>query len=96
MIVTIQELKTHLRVEHDEEDEYLGMLIKVAGATAMDFCRVEFDENDTTPEPVRLAVLLHASHFYTNRENGQATSYQSMIRAFHALLWPYRDTGKLV
>lgn len=96
MAVAVSELKAHLRIEHDDEDEYLSMLLLAAHAAARDFCRVKPDDNDPTPEPVRLAVLLHASHFYTNRENGQLTSYQSMLQAFHALLWPYRDPDKLV
>ena len=27
MIVTVDEIKTHLRIEHDEEDGYLSALI---------------------------------------------------------------------
>lgn len=94
MIVPVELLKQHLRIEHDEEDAYLATLLGVAYAAATDFCLAEFD--DDPPEPVRLAVLLHAGHFYTNRENGQDVAYQSMMRAFHALLWPYRDVAKLL
>ena len=27
MIVTVDEVKTHLRIEHDEEDDYIASLI---------------------------------------------------------------------
>ena len=30
MIVTVDEVKTHLRIQHDEEDDYIESLIKQA------------------------------------------------------------------
>ena len=34
MIVTVDEVKTHLRIEHNEEDSYIEGLIKQAQAEA--------------------------------------------------------------
>lgn len=93
MIVTVEDVKTHLRIEHDAEDAYLTTLLRSAQASAEDFCHTTFAT--TPPEPVRLAVLLHAGHFYAQRENADKLAYEAMLSAFHALLWPYRDTGKL-
>lgn len=92
-MVTLAELKAHLRIEQDDEDEYLAMLLTVARATAESFCAAPFEGDP--PEPVRLAVLLHAGHYYTNRENGNAEAFRTMTRAFQSLLWPYRDPEKL-
>ena len=71
MILTVDEVKTHLRIQHDEEDEYITGLIAQAQTTAEDYCRVEFepepDEEGNVPaipEPVRLAVLLMTSFYY--------------------------------
>ena len=36
MIVTVDEVKTHLRIEHNEEDGYIGDLIRQAQAEAED------------------------------------------------------------
>jgi hypothetical protein len=96
--VTLAELKDHLRIEHDDEDNHLSLLLSMAGAAAEDFCMRSFAEDfpGRLPESVRLAVLLHASHFYTNRENSELAAYQAMTRAFQSLLWPYRDLNKLV
>ena len=88
-MVTLEELKAHLRIEQDDEDGLLATLLRMAESAALDFCKgVEFDP---APEPVRLAILLMAGHFFTHRENGDGEAYDAMISAFHALLWPYRE-----
>ncbi len=92
---TLEELKIHLRIEHDDEDAYLGVLLRMAKAAVENFCLTNFSANDT-PEPVWLAMLLHASYFYTHREAADAGAYEHMTRAFSSLLWPYRDTSKLM
>ena len=103
MIVTLDELKTHLRIQHDEEDEYLESLLAQAQATAEDYCRVKFDSmhNEETgpdhnaPEPVRLAILLMASFYYENRDIPDMTTYKAMRMAFDSLLYPYRNPEKM-
>ena len=37
MIVTVDEVKTHLRIQHDEEDDYIESLIKQAQTAAEDY-----------------------------------------------------------
>ena len=93
MIVTVDEVKTHLRIQHDEEDGYLESLIRQAQATAEDYCRVQFSE--PAPEPVRLAVLLFVSHYDDNRDNPDRVMYATMRIAFENLLYPYRDPVKM-
>ena len=70
------------------EDALLERLLHQAQATANDFCRTDFDAD--APEPVRLAVLLMASHFYEYRDTSDRSAYLTMMNAFHALLYPYR------
>lgn len=93
MVITVPELKTHLRIQYDDEDAYLETLIAQAQAAAEDFCRVPFDEN--APEPVRLAILLMCSHYYENRENADKQVYLTMRMAFENLLYPHRDAAKM-
>ena len=92
MIVTVDEMKTPLRIEDDDEDMYLESLIAQAQAVAEDFCRTQFSE--AAPEPVRLAVLLFVSHYYENRDNPDRAVYGTMRIAFENLLYPYRDPDK--
>ena len=93
MIVTVEEVKTHLRIQHDEEDEYIEGLIAQAQTAAEDYCRVEFD--DEAPEPVRLAVILMTSFYYENRDIPDMTTYKAMRMAFDSLLYSYRDPDKM-
>lgn len=93
MVVTVAEVKTHLRIQYNEEDSYLEGLICQAQATAEDFCRVSFQEE--APEPVRLAVLLMVSFYHENRDNPDRQAYAAMRTAFENLLYPYRDTDKM-
>lgn len=99
MVVTVPELKAHLRIQYDEEDEYLSSLIAQAQAAAEDFCRVSFEDDASggrpSPEPVRLAVLLMASHYYENRDNADKQVFITMRMAFENLLYPYRDVTKM-
>ena len=102
MIITLEEVKTHLRIEHDEEDEYLNGLILQAQAAAEDYCRVSFEpylnedgEETDPPEPVRLALLLFVCFYYENRDIPDMTTYKAMRMAFDSLLYPYRDPEKM-
>lgn len=50
MIVSLDELKAHLRIEEDDEDTYLIGLIRQAQSAAEDYCRVSFEpEAPETP-----------------------------------------------
>ena len=93
MILTIEEVKAHLRIQHDEEDDLIEGFIAQAEAVAEDYCRVQFP--DPAPEPVRLAVLLMVSHYYENRDNPDRQVYMTMRIAFENLLYPYRDPAKM-
>ena len=93
MIVSLEEAKTHLRIQHDEEDALIVGLIQQAQTAAQDFCRVSFEEN--VPEPVRLACLLFVSYHYENRDIPDMTTYKSMRMAFEHLLYPHRDPAQM-
>ena len=93
MVLTVDEVKQHLRIEYDEEDELIEKRIMQAQAAAEDFCRVSFEED--VPEPVRLACLLFVSYHYENRDIPDMTTYKSMRMAFEHLLYPHRDPAQM-
>ena len=86
MIVTVEEVKNHLRIQHDEEDDLITGFIVQAQAVAEDYCRVQF--SDPAPEPVRLAVLLMVSHYYENRDNPDRQVYVTMRVALRTCCTP--------
>ena len=88
MVLTVPEVKAHLRIQYDDEDAYLESLIQRAQAAAEDYCRAVFDTS--APQAVRLAVLLMTSHFYECRDSSDKTAFTTMIAAFRALLYPHR------
>ena len=93
MLVSVAELKAHLRIQHNEEDTELSSLLTQAQAAALDYCRLT--EFDGEPEPVRLAIMLFASHFYEVRDGSDKSAYDTTMMAFHALLYPYRNMDKM-
>ena len=93
MIVSVDEVKAHLRIDQDEEDVYLESLIRQAQAAAEDYCRVSFE--DEVPEPDRLAILLFVAFYNENRDLPDRTTYGTMRIAFQNLLYPYRDPKKM-
>ena len=94
MIVSVDEVKTHLRIQQDEEDAYIESLIKQAQTAAEDYCRAQFAEEEA-PEPVRLACLLFVSHYYENRDNPDPQAFKAMRAAFENLLYPHRDPERM-
>jgi len=92
-MVSLDDMKAWIRVEHDEEDELIASLLVQAKAAAEDFCRVSFDEN--APETAKLAVKLMVSYYYEHRDNPDMQAYQSMRTAFENLLYPHRDPEKM-
>ena len=96
MILTLNEVKAHLRLDDDTEDAVLTGFIKQAQASAESFCRVSFEEDGAdVPEPVRLACLLFVAFYFENRDVPDKTLYETMMTAFESLLYPYRDPEQL-
>ena len=93
MIVTLEEIKAHLRIQQDDEDAYLASLTAMAQSAAEDFCKASFVS--PAPEALRLAMLLFVGHHYEYRDSSDKHAYLAMRMAFEALLWPHRDLSKL-
>jgi hypothetical protein len=93
MSVTVPELKAHLRIQHDDEDMHLALLLAQATAAAENFCRADFGAD--APQSVRLAVLLMASFYYECRDCSDKNGFNVMTAAFRALLYPHRATENM-
>ena len=92
-LVSLDLMKTHIRWESDEEEEFITSLISEVAQAAQDFCRVTFAA--PIPGPVSLAIRLKVAFFFENRDIPDRQAYLATDEAFHALLYPYRDPEKM-
>ena len=92
-VVTLPQIKMHLRIDPDQtaEDEYLLQLEMAARIHTGNVIRRDLD--DTVGENVKQAILLLLAHWYRNRESisAGARSVSIVPHAYDALLAPERD-----
>lgn len=87
-MLTLNEAKAHLRVDHSAEDLLINSLMQAATAAACDYLNVASLDN-TAPAPVKSAALLLVGDLYANRE-AQADRQLYRNATYQALLNPYR------
>lgn len=93
MITSLSTIKTHLRIDHDDEDEYLEDLVQAATEATADYLNWTSAEIlATTPAPVVSAILLLIADLYENREL-QADRQLYSNDTYERLLAPYRVMG---
>ena len=89
-MLTLQETKLHLRVDHNDEDALIGALMTTATAACADFLNMPAaDLVVAVPAPVKSAALLLVGNLYENRDSMGDRPY-SKNPTFEALLNPYR------
>lgn len=87
MIVGLSEVKQHLRVIHDEEDEILQTYIMAAE----DYCKVFLGYDPQTleeiPGAIKAGILIHVAIMYEGREG----ELEKNMKAVQMLYWPHRS-----
>ena len=89
-MLTLEEVKRHCRIDHNDEDALLLALIDTAIAACADYLNMDAaDLVVAVPAPVKSAALLLVGALYENRESmGERLFHKNP--AFEALLNPYR------
>ena len=89
-MLTLEEVKRHCRIDHNDEDALLLALIDTATAACADYLNMPAaDLVVAVPAPVKSAALLLVGALYENRESmGERPFHKNP--AFEALLNPYR------
>ena len=81
-MLTLEYVKEFLRIDHDEEDWYISVLLILAKELCEKYLRPELPENN---ESVKQAQLLVVSHFFEDRNGG------AVPEAVYRLLDAYRN-----
>ena len=89
-MLTLEEVKRHCRIDHNDEDALLLALIDTAIGAIADFLNMDAaDLVVAVPAPVKSAALLLVGALYENRESmGERPFHKNP--AFEMLLAPYR------
>lgn len=67
-MLTLQETKDFLRVDGDEEDNFISSLIITAQVLTEDIIRRPLSEYEETPEPIHQAMLILVGTLYEERQ----------------------------
>ena len=67
-MLTLDYVKEFMRIDHDEEDGYISVLILLAKEMCENYMRTDLPE---ASESVKQAQLMIIGHFYENRSGGQ-------------------------
>jgi len=90
-IVTIDQVREHLRYDTEDNDPMLEMYIKAAENAVLNYVTDTF-ENNVYPDDIKHAVLLMVGMFDREREPSKESSIidNYLPPAVRALLYPYR------
>lgn len=77
-MVTLDEAKKYLRVDFDDEDDYIKNLIDTAERLVKDTARVEELSGDTAE---RIAVLYTIGYLFEHREDADLHNLTLMLRS---------------
>nr|DAM83359.1 MAG TPA: Head Tail Connector Protein [Caudoviricetes sp.] len=93
-IVSIEELKLQMRVDFADEDQSILLYGCAAEDTVIDMTRRTLDEliewdGRGFPSPLKVAILMLASHFYRNREPVSSIAQNMVPLSVAILVKPY-------
>lgn len=87
-MISIEEAKNYLRVDHDEDDNLIQNLIQTAKKLCMDIGRMDENSLELNEETSRQAMLYAISYLYENRNTAD---YHKLTLTLRALLFAQRE-----
>ena len=88
MIVSMEDAKNYLRIDHNEDDNLIQNLIQTAQKLCMDIGRIDEKELEMNEETARQAMLYTIAYLYENRNTADYYKLSLMLRA---LLFAQRE-----
>ena len=89
-MITLEEVKSYLRVDFDDEDEMIKSLIQSSIKHSMDVSRVDSEEDLSKNPNGKIAVLYMTAYLYEHREEAD---YSELNLTLRALLFGDRKPG---
>ncbi|MEF3317634.1 head-tail connector protein [Peptoniphilus grossensis] len=86
-MITLEEAKSYLRVDFDDEDEMINSLIQSSIKHSMDVARVNSEEELSKNPNGKIAVLYMTAYLYEHREEAD---YYELNLTLRALLFGMR------
>ena len=80
-MVTLQEAKNYLRVDHSEDDKLIQDLLLTAKMLCMDVGRMNEEQLSENEDTVRTAMLYTVSYLYENRNTADYKKLTLMLRS---------------
>jgi len=88
MIVTLDEIKSYVRVDSADEDALLLTLDATSESLCQDILRQTFDDMEEIEEVVKLAVLYGISYLFEFREQA---NFKELTMTLKCLLFGQRE-----
>lgn len=83
-------VKNYLRIDHNEDDSLLSLMIIAAKSYIQSYLNKKFEEFEEIPDEFTIACLALIAHWYENREIQTNTSNE-VPYTFSGILDMYRD-----
>ncbi len=80
-MITLEEAKSYLRVDFDDEDEMIESLIQSSIKHSMDVARVNSEEELSKNPNGKIAVLYMTAYLYEHREEADYFELNLTLRA---------------
>ena len=81
MLVTVDEIKSYLRVDYPDDDALLDTLIASAEKQCFDISRAESKEVFYTMDNAKLSVMFTTAYLYEHREDANHRELNLTLRA---------------
>ena len=80
MLIPMDEAKLYLKVDNDEEDDFIENLIKSAERIVMDVARLDEEGLLKDEKTTRIAVLYTLAYLFEHREEAEYHELAMMLR----------------
>lgn len=87
-MVTLQEAKNYLRVDHSEDDKLIQDLLLTAKKLCMDVGRMDEEQFAENEDMVRTAMLFALGYLYENRSD---PDYHKLTLNLRSILFAQRE-----